>query len=164
MKYILHCIVTIGFCLFSHNTLASFNLPGKGVITYPTGIQKQFKFGFAWDEQSKQFTIADKSYNMSQLPDSYSVAITLSKDDSQVWVQEFNNGFIESFEWHIGEHTVTLKKQKFNEPVKGDYVINLNERSYFFTRSNASIVINFDKQGIQNIAINGVTKNMGTKK
>jgi len=42
-------------------------------------------------------------------------------------------------------------------------VIELNGRSYFFTRNNASIVINFDENGIETIAIDGVTKNMGTK-
>lgn len=80
-----------------------------------------------------------------------------------MWVQEFNNGFIEAFDWQIGKHTVSLKKQQFKDPVKGNYVIELNGRSYFFTRNNASIVINFDENGIETIAIDGVTKNMGTK-
>ena len=114
-------------------------------------------------QQLGKFSIGSKSYDMSQLPNSYSVAITLAKDDSQVWVQEFNNGFIEAFDWQIGKHTVSLKKQQFKDPVKGDYVIELNGRSYFFTRNNASIVINFDENGIETIAIDGVTKNMGTK-
>ena len=58
---------------------------------------------------------------------------------------------------------MSLKKQKFSDRVKGDYVIELNNRSYFFTRNNASIVINFNEDGIETIAIDGVTKNMGTK-
>ncbi len=100
---------------------------------------------------------------MDQIPNSYSVAITLSKDENQVWVQEFNNGFIQGFNWQIGEHTVVLKKQEFSNSVKGDYVIELNDRSYFFTRNNASIIMNFNDDGIETIAIDGVTKNMGTK-
>ena len=46
---------------------------------------------------------------------------------------------------------------------KGDYVIELDGRSYFFMRNNASIVLKFDDDGIKSIAIDGVTKDMGTK-
>ncbi|ASM50678.1 hypothetical protein PESP_a2756 [Pseudoalteromonas espejiana DSM 9414] len=163
MKFKLAALLSTCLLCISNNALADFNLNGKGTVTYPTGIEKPFNFGFAWQQQVGKFTIGDKSYNMSQLPNSYSVAITLSKDDSQVWVQEFNNGFIKEFDWQIGKHKVSLKKQKFSDVVKGDYVIELNGRSYFFTRNNASIVINFDESGIETIAIDGVTKNMGTK-
>ncbi|KTD95750.1 MULTISPECIES: hypothetical protein [unclassified Pseudoalteromonas] len=163
MKPLLHIITFIGLLLPSYSALADFSLPGKGTITYSTGIQKNFEFGFAWQQKAEQFKIGAKSYAMQSIPSSYSVAITLSKDESQVWVQEFNNGFIEGFNWQIGEHTVSLKKQMFSDRVKGDYVIELNNRSYFFTRNNASIVINFNEDGIETIAIDGVTKNMGTK-
>jgi hypothetical protein len=163
MKNILPLLISLVFLPFSHIAFADFNLPGSGKVTYPTGIEKSFDFGFAWQANTQKFTIGKKSYSMDHLPESYSVAITLSKDDEQVWVQEFNNGFIEAFEWQIGKHAITLKKKKFSDPVKGDYVISLNERSYFFARSNASIIINFDESGIETIAINGVTKNMGTK-
>ncbi|NMP78851.1 hypothetical protein HHE92_03430 [Pseudoalteromonas arctica] len=163
MKSKLKIITALALLVPSYNAFADFSLPGKGSVTYPTGVVKEFKFGFEWQQKAEKFTIGSKSYNMEQIPSSYSVAITLSKDDSQVWIQEFNNGFIEEFEWQIGEHKVTLKKQQFSDPVKGDYVIELNDRSYFFTRNNASIVMNFNEEGIETIAIDGVTKNMGTK-
>lgn len=163
MKLKLNILIATMFLAASNNALADFSLPGSGTITYPTGIEKPFEFGFAWQQNSRKFTIGSKSYNMDQIPNSYSVAITLSKDENQVWVQEFNNGFIQGFNWQIGEHTVVLKKQEFSNSVKGDYVIELNDRSYFFTRNNASIIMNFNDDGIETIAIDGVTKNMGTK-
>ena len=98
-----------------------------------------------------------------QLPESYSIAITLSKDEEQIWVQEFNNGFIESFNWQIGEHSLQLKKSKFKDPVKGDYVISLDNKDYFFARNNISITVKFNNDGIDRIAIDGVTKDMGNK-
>jgi len=61
------------------------------------------------------------------------VTITQSKDESRVWVQEFKNRFTEGFNWQIGEHTVSFKKQKFSDRVKGDYFIKLNNRSYFLS-------------------------------
>lgn len=141
---------------------ADFDYPGEGKVRYPTGVEKPFKFGFGWQADSKKFTIGEKSYDM-QLPESYSIAITLSKDEQQIWVQEFNNGFIESFNWQIGEHTLQLKKQKFKDPVKGDYVISLDNKDYFFARNNISIMVKFKDEGIDSVAIDGVTKNMGTK-
>lgn len=154
--------LSILFALFSTPVWADFNYPGEGKVRYPTGVEKSFKFGFGWQADSNQFTIGEKNYDM-QLPESYSIAITLSKDEQQIWVQEFNNGFIESFNWKIGEHTLQLKKQKFKDPVRGNYVISLDNKDYFFARNNISIMIKFNDEGIDSIAIVGVTKNMGTK-
>ncbi|ALQ07558.1 hypothetical protein WNY97_03790 [Pseudoalteromonas fuliginea] len=159
----LNILIASIFLTVSHHALADFNFPGNGSITYSTGVEKSFEFGFAWQQKFKKFTIGSKSYEMDQIPSSYSVAITLAKDGSQVWVQEFNNGFIEAFDWTIGKHTITLKKQQFSVQVKGNYVIELDGRSYFFARNNASIVMKFDEDGIKTIAIDGVKKNMGTK-
>jgi len=147
----------------SHASYADFHCPGKGSITYPTGVEKPFQFGFAWQQQTEQFTIGEKTYDMA-LPESYSVAITLAKDDSQVWVQEFNNGYIEGFTWQIGEHTIKLTKRDGKDEVKGNYTISLDHKDYFFARNNVSIVIKFDDDGISTLAIDGVTKDMGTKK
>jgi len=147
----------------SHVSYADFNYPGKGAVTYPTGVAKSFEFGFAWQQQTEQFTIGKKAYDMA-LPESYSVAITLAKDDNQVWVQEFNNGYIEGFTWQIGEHTIKLAKRASKDAVKGNYTISLDHKDYFFARSNVSIVIKFADDGITTVAIDGVTKDMGTKK
>ncbi len=148
--------------LYTQSAFADFNYPGEGTLSYPTWVEKPFKFGFGWQQDTEKFTIGNKTYDMS-LPESYSVAITLSKDEQQIWVQEFNNGFFEGFRWQIGEHTLALEKRQFSEAVKGDYVISLDNRDYFFARNNISIVIKFDNEGIKNIAIDGVTKDMGTK-
>lgn len=163
MKKYLYILAALALTFPSAKALADFSLPGKGSVTYPTGVKKDFEFGFAWQQNQEKFSIGSKSYTMQTIPSSYSIAITLAKDDSQVWIQEFNNGFIEAFDWQIGEHHVVLKKQKFNDAVKGDYVIELDGRSYFFVRNNASIVMKFNDDGIKSIAIDGVTKNMGTK-
>ncbi|MFC3033371.1 hypothetical protein ACFOEE_12660 [Pseudoalteromonas fenneropenaei] len=148
--------------LVSLPCMADFTVPGNGKVGYPTGAEKPFEFGFAWQAETGQFSIGSKSYEMD-LPESYSVALTLSKDDSKVWVQEFTPGFIESFEWQIGEHLVSLKKKQFSQPVKGDYVLTLNGIDYFLARNNISITITFNQQGVEDVKLDGVTKDMGTK-
>lgn len=156
-------ISSFALAVISPHAFADFDFPGTGTLRYPTGVEKPFQFGFAWQAQSETVTIGSKSYNMA-LPESYSVAITLSKDESQIWVQEFNNGFIEGFEWQIGDHHLSLKKKQFSEPVKGNYIMTLDGREYFLARNNISVEIDFNDEGIAQIAIDGVTKNMGTKK
>jgi len=159
MKYSLIILI-----FFSSFTFANFDFEGNGTITYPTGLNKPFKFGFAWDAKNGQFRIGDKSYSMSSLPESYSIALTLSKDESKVWVQEFNSGFIESFDWQLGAQKLSLKKKTFSVPVKGNYVLSLNKVDYFLAKNNISIEIKFNEEGIDNIKIDGVTKDMGAKK
>ena len=159
---LLNLVFLMAASLFSHSAFADFSYQGQGALSYPTGVEKAFKFGFAWQQDAEKFTIGNKTYDMP-LPESYSVAITLSKDEKQIWVQEFNNGFFEGFNWQIGEHTLTLQKRDFTDSVKGNYVISLDNRDYFFARNNISIVIKFDDNGISNLVLDGVTKDMGTK-
>lgn len=155
---------TLLLSCFSSISLANFDYQGPGELIYPTGVKKPFKFGFAWDSKNQQFRIGPKSYSMSDLPESYSIALTLSKDESKIWVQEFNPGFIETFNWQLGDHKIQLNKKNFKQAVKGNYVLTLNNTDYFFVRNNISIEVKFNEKGIDNIKIDGVTKDMGAKK
>lgn len=142
--------------------MANFHYQGAGNITYPTGVQKQFEFGFAW--QSKQNTFLMGQHQLNELPKSYSVAITLSPDEQQVYVQEFANGYISEFEWQLGDHFIALKKKKFAKPVRGDYVLTINDNDYFLLGKNATIKFVFNENGIDYIAPVGITRDMGKKK
>jgi len=150
--------------LFSFPSFANFDLKGNGTLSYPTGISKPFNFGFAWNNKTEKFTIGQKSYSMEQVPDSYSIALAISKNEKSVWVQEFAKGYFEQFEWKIGKHHVQLKKQKFESKVLGNYVLILDDNQYFFTSRAASLTIKFNEDGIKGISIDGVTKDFGTKK
>ena len=148
----------------SFHSVANFDLAGNGFVTYPTGVQKTFDFGFKWDKQAKQFSIGDKSYTMDQVPDSYSIALTLAGDDQAVYVQEFAKGFISEFEWRIGPHLIKLEKKRFKWPVRGDYVLSVDESSYFLAASNASVKFVFNEKGIDYIIPVGITKDNGRKR
>ncbi|KZN63668.1 hypothetical protein [Pseudoalteromonas luteoviolacea] len=154
----------ISFICFSLNAVADFDVNGQGVVTYPTGVEKSFDFGFGWNANNQKFRIGKKSYSMSQLPESYSIALTLSKDGSKVWIQEFNAGYIEEFEWKIGRHKLKLSKRAFSSRVRGDYILTLNNVDYFLSRNNVSIDVHFEESGIKSVRLDGVTRNMGTKK
>ena len=165
MQYIKKLIFIFSplYVLFANFAYADFDYVGAGTLQYPTGAEKAFKFGFAWQASSNKFRIGDKSYEMSELPESYSIAITLSKDKDKVWVQEFNKGFIEGFEWKLGKHQLSLKKQDFKGSVIGNYQLTFNKIDYFLARPNISVEISFTEEGIGSIKLDGVTKDMGMK-
>lgn len=160
MKLLRFFIVILSF--YSSVSLANFNYQGAGNITYPTGVQKPFEFGFAWQKQQGQFQMGQ--YKLNELPKSYSVAITLSPDEQQVYVQEFANGYISEFEWQLGKHFIALKKKKFAKPVRGDYVLTINDNDYFLLGKNATIKFVFNEDGIDYITPVGITRDMGKKK
>lgn len=158
------CILLLSTFFLSLPAFANFNFKGDGTLSYPTGISKPFNFGFAWNDKTQKFTIGNKSYSMEQVPDSYSIALAISKNEKTVWVQEFAKGYFEQFEWQIDKHTLKLEKQKFENKVLGNYVLTLDDNQYFFTSRAASLTIKFNEDGIKGISIEGVTKDFGTKK
>ena len=164
MSKIIKSILFVSSLLISNSAFANFNLSGQGTLTYPTGVSKLINFGIAWSDKTQQFTIGKKSYPMKQVPDAYSIALAVNKDEKTVWVQEFAKGYFEQFKWTIGDHVVQLKKEKFENKVLGNYVLVLDDNRYFFTSRAASLTIKFNKNGIKGISIDGVTKDFGTKK
>lgn len=148
---------------FSPFSYADFDFKGPGELRFSGGVSKGFYFGFGWESDIKKFRIGPKRYNMSEIPESYSIAITLSKDESNVWIQEFYKGFIDEFSWTLGKNKLSLRKGDFSSDVKGSYVLTLNGIDYFFARNNISIDVIFEDNGIKYIKLEGVIKNMGTK-
>ncbi len=150
--------------LLAMPAMANFDLPGHSKISYPTGINQEVNFGFKWQKKEGKFTIGENTYNIAQIPESYSLALTLSNDDQQVYVQEFAKGYFSEFEWKIGEHLIALRKKRFKVPVRGDYVLSVNGSDYFLAGRNASIKFVFKEGGIDYIIPIGITKDMGQKK
>lgn len=149
--------------LVSAPCLADFDFVGKGTTQSADGQQSAFTFGFGWQQAKGQLRIGKKTYDMDSLPESYSLALVLSKDEQQVWLQEFHAGWFESFYWELGEHVIRLDKRNFEQPVKGDYELNIDGRSFFLNNNNVAIKIHFSEDGVDKITASGVSKNMGTK-
>ncbi|MFY8273090.1 hypothetical protein AAEU32_03050 [Pseudoalteromonas sp. SSDWG2] len=149
--------------LTSMPCLADFDFVGKGETKNAQGEASAFSYGFAWNSDKKQFRIGKKTYDMDTLPESYSIAFVLSKDEKNVWVQEFKSDWVESFYWELGNHIIRLEKRNFEQPVMGNYELKIDDRSFFLNNRNIAIKLNFGKDGIDSITASGVTKNMGTK-
>jgi hypothetical protein len=156
-------ITAATLCSFSAS--AEFDYAGKGTLTYPTGMQKPFAFGFAFKmgAEGQYFRVGEQKMSTSEVPEKYSIWLTLHKD-KHVWVQEFAKGYFQEFDWQLGKNRITLKKKVFEKKrAKADYVLNINGDDYFFTNTNGQIEITFTKDGIKAIETAGFVKDIGLK-
>lgn len=151
--------------LMSFNALAEFNYEGKGKLTYPTGMAKPFTFGFAFKkiDYGYQFKIGSHEMEVDQVPGKYTIWVNLHQEQN-VFVQEFAKGYFQGFEWKLGEHSISLKKKKFEKDApRGNYVLNINGVDHFFKGKNGAIEILFNKDGIRSIETEGFVKDLGIK-
>lgn len=151
------------FALFSSVAFADFDIQGKGELTFPTGTKKEFQLGFKFDSSNGEFSVGKQSFSTDQVPEKYSVGLVLHKGEF-MWVQEFNKGYFSTFEWKLGKHKISLSKKKFNNPVKGDYVLTVNGNPYHFSSTIAQLNIEFDKDGITGVSVEGMNADIGLKK
>ena len=146
----------------SFNALADFNYDGKLKITYPSGqtVEKEMPLSYTQKEYDHTFQVGEHVFNVSGEPESYSIAMLL-QPNNLVWVQEFAKGQFESFKLDLGEYKFKLVKKILNEPVKGDYILSVNNVDYFFQQSLAQITFLFDENGIKEVEVDGMIASLG---
>ncbi len=143
------------FCSFW--SYADFNLVGKGTYIDPEGIKQPLDFNLAWQPVNGEYTFSVGKFQtpMASFPEKYSVGLILHKD-KYIWVQEFTDNYFSEFDLELGKHNISLKKHKFNKPVKGDYILTVDEKTYFFESTIAQIEFVFGSKGIEDIKVHGV--------
>lgn len=144
---------------------ANFNIEGKLKVTSPKAKKEEKTLSIGYKDKAGKhyFSIGNNEYGVSGRPEKYSVAIILQKNN-YVWIQEFSNQLIKSFEWHIGEHKIKLKKQIRAKPVIGDYILTIDETDYFFTKNIAQLTFNFTDEGLDEIEVDGMIASIGMNK
>lgn len=144
---------------------ADFSLEGDLTITFPTGATKKLKMPISYtsSEYDHLFTVGDKQYKVGGRPEKYSFATLLQKSNF-VWIQEFAKGPFESFEWEIGDHKLKLYKEVLAKPVKGDYILSIDDKDYFFQNKLTQIDFLFNEEGIEAIETSGFVASLGLNK
>jgi hypothetical protein len=147
---------------FSSSSFADFKHEGKLKITYPTGHSTESDLILSYTSQGFEhtFQVGEHKFNVSGKPESYSIAMLL-QPNNLVWVQEFAKGQFESFTLDIGDYKFKLVKKILNEPVKGDYILSVNNVDYFFQQSLAQITFLFGDDGIKEIEVDGMVASLG---
>lgn len=161
MKLVNRLLLAISF-LYTSSAFADFRHDGKLVITYPTGQSTKHDLVLAYTSEGfdHTFQVGKHKFNVSGKPESYSIAMLL-QPNNLVWVQEFAKGQFESFSLDIGDYKFKLIKKILNEPVKGDYILSVNNVDYFFQQSLAQITFMFDDDGIKEVEVDGMVASLG---
>lgn len=60
--------ITLMLSLCSFSCFADFDFAGKGTLTYPTGLKKEFEFGFSWQATTGQMRIGKKKLCYERAP------------------------------------------------------------------------------------------------
>lgn len=160
--YRLFSAVSLASVLMSFNAAADFVYDGKLEITYPSGqsVEKEMPLSYTQKGYDHAFQVGEHIFNVSGKPESYSIAMLL-QPNNLVWVQEFANGQFESFKLDLGDYKFKLVKRILNEPVKGDYILSVNNVDYFFQQNLAQITFLFDEDGIKEIEVDGMVASLG---
>lgn len=165
MKKTVIALISLSFIFTGAQVQADFDLKGELNITPPKGEKqnKVLSIGYTAKEYDHTFAIGDKTYSVSGRPEKYSFAIVLQKNN-YVWIQEFSDKPIKSFDWSIGEKKIRLYKKVLGKPVMGDYILSVDEKDYFFSKNIAQLTFIFGEEGITEIEIDGMVASLGLNK
>lgn len=142
---------------------ADFNHTGIGKVIFPTGTQTELNFTLAARKTPNgySFTAGQQELEVAQIPEKYSIWLSMNKDQL-VYVQEFANAYFKEFELQLGDYEVKLRKKVLKpNPARGDYVLSINNLDFFFTSNQGQIDILMDENGITTIEANGFAKDLG---
>jgi len=144
---------------------ADFDLKGDLTLHYPTGSKQEIQMPIAYkgDQYEHKFKVGKMEYSVTGRPEKYSFALVLQKNN-YMWVQEFSKGYFESFDWKIGDHKIRLYKEILSKPVKGDYILSIDDKDYFFQQRLAQLTFIFDEEGIKEIEVDGMVASLGLNK
>lgn len=146
--------------------VAEFDLQGEITLVDPYNRTTSKPMSIAYSEETGQgyFSIGGARFKVSSQPEKYSVALVLQANN-YVWIQEFSKRPIKTFEWKIADHTISLNKAILEKPVKGDYILTVDENDYFFSKKLAQITFTFnDESGLEGIEVDGMTMSLGLNK
>ncbi len=144
---------------FSH---ANFKLDGKLELTFPSGEVKKLDFPLSYVHENYEhtFVVGQHTFDVTGQPESYSFALLL-KNNNYVWLQEFSKKQFKSFDLTLGDNKLKLVKRILKKPVKGDYILTINGKDYFFQHTLAQINFAFDDDGISEISVDGMVASLG---
>ncbi|MDA8622448.1 hypothetical protein N9L48_07385 [Psychrosphaera sp.] len=156
-------LLVSSFTALGEDTSANgFLLEGKLVVTdpYKRVHEKNMPLGFSNEGNIQKFIIGENQFKVPGKPEKYSIAILL-QDNNFVWVQEFHSKPIKSFVWQLGEHKISLVKEILRKPVKGDYILSIDDKDYFFNNRLAQVTFIFNDEGIESFDVSGMVASLG---
>ena len=164
-RFLSALILGLSSLTFSSALMADFALEGELTATDPRGkvIKRDMPMAFKTVGDDFKFKIGKFEYKVAGQPEKYSIAVVL-QENNFVWVQEFSQKPIKSFEWQLGDHKIKLYKEILKKPVKGDYILAIDDKDYFFKNRLAQITFKYNEEGIEEIVVDGMVASLGLNK
>ena len=155
LQYLLLCAAL----LFTPLSQAQFDISGEGKVTLTDNSSKTFDFGFSYFRQdgTYRFNAGKQSLNVPSVPQKYSIAVIL-QDNSHVWVPDFVNEPLSSFELQLEQYSIKLFADPLAVNAPGNFVLQLNDETYYFNRGPGQINFYFTETGIRDVRVEGMFK------
>lgn len=152
-------LLCTGLLLFSATSHAQFDISGEGKVYLVTGKSQEFDFGFSYfrQEGSYRFIVGRHTLTVQSVPQKYSLALIL-QDDEHVWVPDFINEPVNGFEVKIDDYTIKLYQDPEATNAKGNFVVQLNDEQFHFSRGPGQINFLFTEDGIKDVRVEGMFK------
>lgn len=147
-------------CVWLPAAWATFEVPGHGQLTLVNGESQPLNFGFAYKQLNGGyvFQAGSQQVEVDELPEKYTLALVLHQD-KEVWITDWTNQPIQSFDWTLGRYHVVLKKNtdpKLADKARGGYVLQVDNSLYFFHKNMAQLKFHFDSTGLKELTVEGM--------
>jgi hypothetical protein len=145
--------------LFSLPAFSQFQLMGNGSYTLQDGKTVPLQYGFSYirKEGDFHFSAGKQSLKVSSLPQKYSLAMILQNDD-EVWVPDFVNSPIVSFDYEVGSFILKLTQEPELKDGRGNFILHYDGGRYRFDRGPGQINFVFNDEGIARLEVKGMFK------
>ncbi|MBV2128053.1 hypothetical protein [Arsukibacterium indicum] len=145
--------------LLSVPVYAQFQLAGNGSYTLQDGKTVPFQYGFGYVRKEGQFhfSAGKQSLVVSSLPQKYSLALILQNDD-EVWVPDFVNAPLSSFEYEISGFELKLSQDPELKDGRRNFILHYDGGRYRFNRGPGQVNFIFNDEGIERVEIKGMFK------
>ena len=139
---------------------AAFEVPGNGTMILANGEAQPLTFSFAYKQSNSGFVFqaGRQQVEVADVPDKYTLALVLHQD-KEVWITDWVNQPIQSFDWTIGRYHLVLEKNsdpKDAAKARGGYVLKVNDDKYFFHKNMAQLKFHFDAKGLKDLSVEGM--------
>ncbi|QBL08954.1 hypothetical protein E0Z06_05220 [Rheinheimera sp. D18] len=156
MRYL---FLFLALSLYSTVSQAQFDISGEGKVYLTNGSTQEFDFGFSYFRQEGRYRFIVGRHNLAvhKVPKKYSLALVL-QDEKQIWVTDFINEPLNGFELQLDDYRIKLFKDAKAKDASGNFVLQINDEQFYFSRGPGQINFYFTEDGIKNVRVEGMFK------
>ncbi|MCC5855346.1 MAG: hypothetical protein JJU10_06650 [Idiomarina sp.] len=136
-----------------------------GIAILGDGTEVEVNFPLAFEEVNGRwhFRAGRQRVAMSSPPEQYNLQLAVLEEDALVYIHEFADRYMTSFNVRIGEHELELQRTRVSTARYGIRV-RVDDRLMIFERRTPTISIRMDENGIIGIATDGFLRDLSSRR